>query len=251
MIVYFHRNPKTYEIFYVGIASESGRVQRPYKRDNRNKYWQHYVNKHGGFVVQLVHKGLTIEDACYWEQWYIKLLGKKINGGQLVNLADGGETNAGYTHTQKQRILSSERMKVRGTGHMMTKECREKAIKKISASLKGKLIGEKNPNYGKRHKWSNESRERQSAIQKARWAPIKKIVIKKERADYEESRLLNLKKSWGVKVLNTITGEVFQTIVDAANSIGMKKDTLRMKLNGKNPNNTSFIILQHDLACVS
>ena len=45
----------------------------------------------------------------------------------------------------------------------------------------------------------------------------------------------------GKKVIDNSTGVIYKTIVEAANSIGMKKDTLRHKLNGTNPNNTSLI----------
>lgn len=247
MIVYFHRNPNTYEIFYVGIASEKGRVQRPYKKDNRNKYWNHYVNKHGGFVVQIVHKGLSIADASDWERWYISLLGKKINGGCLVNLADGGETNAGCKKSAEQIFVMSERAKRIGTSHMMTKEIREKAAKSISKALIGKLVGKLNPNYGNR--WTDEMKKSLSEKKKLyhRLNPKpKKIKVIVDPIIARQNMTSAMIESCGKKVINTQTGEIFKTIVSAAKSIGMKKDTLRAKLNGRNPNNTDFIILQHD-----
>lgn len=247
MIVYFHRNPKTYDIFYVGIASEKGRVNRPYRSSNRNKYWTHYVNKHGGFVVQIVHRGLSKEKAIYWERWYISLFGKKINGGSLVNLADGGETNYGCKKSKEQKLVLSERAKKRGTSHMMTKEAREKAIKNISKALTGKLVGELNPNYGKR--WTDEMKKKLSEKKKLYHLQNPKPKKEKIIVDPVISRknIYNaMVESWGKKVINIETGEIFKTIVDAAKSIGMQSSTLRQKLNGKNPNNTTLKFLQHD-----
>ena len=166
MIVYFHRNPVTYEIFYVGIASQKGRAQRPYKKDNRNKYWHHTVNKYGNPIVQIVHTGLTKDDACKWEIFYISLLGKKINGGQLVNIADGGATNAGYTHTQKQRDASRERAIKNGIAHLLTKEARMKAALTIKNRPKGIFVGERNSNYG--NKWTAEMKQRASDRKKGK-----------------------------------------------------------------------------------
>lgn len=247
MIVYFHRNPNTYDIFYVGIASENGRAQRPYKKDNRNRYWNNYVNKHGGFIVQIVHTGLSKETASDWERWYISLLGKKINGGSLVNLADGGETNAGCKKSDEQIKLLSDRAKIRGTAHMMTKEARGKANKSISNALKGKLVGKLNPNYGNR--WTDEMKRSLSEKKKLyhKLHPkTKKIKTPIDPIIARQNMTLGIIESLGKKVINKKTGQIFKTIVSAANSIGMKKDTLRAKLNGRNPNNTDFIILRHD-----
>ncbi len=244
MIVYFHRNPITFEIFYVGIASENGRCQRPHKLDNRNRYWTNTVKKYGGFIVQIVHNGLLKERACCWERFYIRLLGRKIDGGQLVNLALGGETNAGYSHTKNQREASRQRMIQRGTGHMMTADARAKAISKISESLKGKMTGSKNPNFGKR--WTEEMRLIASDKKKAFYAKRpknKKIRIKLDPIIARNNIYNGMVDAWGKKVLCTKTGATYKTIVEAANSIGMKKDTLRHKLNGKRPNETSFVFL--------
>lgn len=247
MVVYFHRNPITYDIFYVGIASENGRVVRPYKKDNRSQYWVHYVNKHGGFVVQIVHKGLSKEIASYWERWYISLWGKKINGGSLVNLADGGETNYGCKKSKEQILVISERAKKYGNSHMMTKEARDKAKKSISKALKGKLVGKLNPNYGNR--WTDEMKKKQSEKKKEYYTKHPKQKKVKQKIDpiiARQNMTSGMIESWGKKVINNQTGEIFKTIVSAAKSIGMKSDTLRAKLNGRNPNNTNFTILRHD-----
>lgn len=91
MIVYFHRNPVTYEIFYVGIGTSLYRA-KSFGPTARNCFWYRYVLKYGLPVVQIVHNGISKEKAIKWEIHYILLLGKRNNGGQLVNISDGGET---------------------------------------------------------------------------------------------------------------------------------------------------------------
>ncbi len=86
MVVYFHRNPKTLDIFYVGIGSLPKRAYS-FTIKARNKYWHRYVNKYGNPVVQIVHSDIDKPTAINWEVYYIKLIGR-IN---LCNLTDGGE----------------------------------------------------------------------------------------------------------------------------------------------------------------
>lgn len=157
MIVYFHRNPKTYNIFYVGIASENFRKDRPYRKDNRNNYWHHYVNKHDGFIVEIVGGNLSIGEATILERFYISIFGKKINGGRLVNLADGGETNAGYKWTDLQKEKLSFAAKKRGNIRLQAPEIRAKAAKTLSLKFKGRFKGIENPNYG--NKWTEEMKQ--------------------------------------------------------------------------------------------
>lgn len=88
MIVYFHRNPITYEIFYVGIGTKEKRANA---MDRRNPYWKSYVNKYGRPVVQIVHPDLSKEKAKEWEVFYIKLLKRKCDGGPLTNITEGGD----------------------------------------------------------------------------------------------------------------------------------------------------------------
>jgi hypothetical protein len=241
MIVYFHRNPITFEIFYVGIGTE----KRSKQKSHRNKHWHNYVAKYGHPVIQIVHNSVSKEDACTWEKHYIFLLGKKINGGQLVNIADGGETNSGYKHSVEQKKKFSDQAKIRGTSFLQTKEIREKAALSISKSHKGKFIGKENPNYG--NFWTDEMKQKASIRLKEKFSKIpsrKKVYQKLSLENFKAAKLNAISlmiESCGKKVLCTRSGQVFKTIVEAAYSINMKKDTLRHKLNGKSPNETYMI----------
>lgn len=241
MVVYFHRNPLTLEIFYVGIGND----KRPYSKKCRNNFWKNYVNKYGNPVIQIVYSNIDKKEACRLEVFYISLLGNKVNGGQLVNLSDGGETNIGYRLNAEQKKAVSERAKKRSNSHLFTKEARAKANLKTSASLKGRMKGVLNPNYG--NKWTDEMKTALSEKQKQRWSKIPHTKKLYQKLSVSELKLAKEKavkamiESHGRKVFCTKSGLLFNTIVEAANSIGMKKDTLRMKLNGTNPNATSLI----------
>lgn len=239
MIVYFHRNPITYEIFYVGIASEKTRYKRHFQKTNRNKYWHHTVKKYGGFIVQVVCEKLSDEAAKEKERFYISLLGKKINGGQLVNLADGGETNSGYKFTEDHKGKISNAAKKRGNEWLNTPEIRAKAAKTFSDRYTGKFKGKENPNFGNR--WTDEMKKSMSEKKKLYFSkiPSRRKVYQKLPEDVRKKIVYeSMVNRWGKKVVCLKTGKVYKTIVEAAASIGMKSDTLRHKLNGKNPNET-------------
>lgn len=129
--VYFHRRNDDNSIFYVGIGSEE---IRPYSKRNRNTHWHNIVNK-VGYTVEIVHEGLTRDEACKYEVKYIKDFGRQDKGlGRLVNMTDGGDGSTGYTHN-------------------------EESLKKMSDCNKGN----NNPFYGKTH--TKERNEYMSKIQ--------------------------------------------------------------------------------------
>lgn len=100
--VYLHRNPKTQEIFYVGIGVET----RAKDKKGRSSAWNKYVNKHG-YEIDIIMKGLTPKQAQSEEKRLIKLYGRRCKGeGNLVNIDSGGQgvnrTNKIY---EKQRCI--------------------------------------------------------------------------------------------------------------------------------------------------
>ena len=100
--VYLHRNPKTQEIFYVGIGVET----RAKDKKGRSSAWNSYVNKHG-YEIDIIMKGLTPKQAQSEEKRLIKLYGRKCKGeGKLVNIDSGGQ-GSGITNKiyEKQRCI--------------------------------------------------------------------------------------------------------------------------------------------------
>ena len=85
--VYLHRNPKTQEVFYVGIGVET----RAKDFSKRSIFWSNYKNKYG-VEVDIIKKGLTSKEAQSIEVELIKKYGRRDLGtGSLVNLSHGGE----------------------------------------------------------------------------------------------------------------------------------------------------------------
>lgn len=164
-VVYFHRRKDKDEIFYVGIGSED----RPYDKNGRNKIWSRIVNK-SEYTVEIIHKGLTLEDAISYERKYIKQFGRKdLNLGPLSNMTDGGEGN-------QNQIMSEE-----------TK-------KKMSESRKG----DKNWNYGRKKTFKEINKIAES---KSLFTEKDVIFI---RTEYSSGRMssFELTKMFGVKPQN-------------------------------------------------
>ena len=85
--VYLHRNPKTQEVFYVGIGVET----RAKDFSKRSVFWGNYVNKYG-VEVDIIKKGLSSKKAQSIEVELIVKYGRRDLGtGSLVNLSNGGE----------------------------------------------------------------------------------------------------------------------------------------------------------------
>ena len=108
--VYTHLNPKTKEVFYVGIGKDNRAWN---KWAGRNKFWDNYVNKYG-FEVELIAENLTRKQAGKIEIELIAELGRRQidEGGTLVNRSTGGDGgSAGYTHTQAYKVKISAELR--------------------------------------------------------------------------------------------------------------------------------------------
>lgn len=132
--VYTHLNPKTKDVFYVGI----GKGNRAYNKwAGRNKFWDNYVNKHG-FEVELIAEGVTRAQAGKIEIKLVAELGRRQidEGGILVNRSTGGDGGSiGYTHTEafKQKLSLDRKGKIKGPHSKETKD-------KLSKSLTGREV---------------------------------------------------------------------------------------------------------------
>jgi len=128
-VVYLHKRKDNNEIFYVGIGKTKYRANQ---KINRNKHWYSVVNKYG-YIVEIIYKDISYEDALEIEVQLIKKYGRKDLGlGNLVNKTDGGEGN-------KNRILS-EKDKNRLRTINIGKTLSESHKKSIGDSLRGKKL---------------------------------------------------------------------------------------------------------------
>jgi hypothetical protein len=85
--VYLHKRKGTNKIFYVGkgTKSKSG-INRIESSKNRNIWWQHIVEKDGGFDYEIYRDSLTEDEAFSLEKELIDTIGIS----NLVNLTEGG-----------------------------------------------------------------------------------------------------------------------------------------------------------------
>lgn len=96
--VYLHINLIKQEPFYCGIGSEL----RPYSKSNRSKRWFNLINKYE-YMIVIIHKNLTIEEAKKLEIKYINQIGRRdLNAGSLINMTDGGEGCKSWIPTKKE-----------------------------------------------------------------------------------------------------------------------------------------------------
>ena len=126
--------------FYIGKGKGyrcyvSGHLQK----GRPNPFLKNKIHKVGteNIKIHFLHKNFTEKEAFYWENYWIKYIGRRDKGeGTLCNLTDGGEGASGYKHTDETR-------------------------EKMSKALIGLLVGEKSPMYGKSP--SNAIRQKISA----------------------------------------------------------------------------------------
>ena len=111
--------------FYVGKGQgHRYKIWDHLGRSKSNPFLQSKIKKIGveNIKIEFPLKNASEEDALAYEELFIGIVGRKDQGkGLLCNLTDGGES---WSPSEEIR-------------------------RKISISLKGKMVGRKNPNYGK------------------------------------------------------------------------------------------------------
>lgn len=96
--VYLHKTEDSGMPFYIGKGSKN----RAYVSNHRNKHWRSVVKAHG-FKVEFLATHLNEIEAYYLESYFIKVYGRRQNGGLLVNQTDGGEGQSGAIPTKEHR----------------------------------------------------------------------------------------------------------------------------------------------------
>ena len=101
---------KAHTPYYVGIAVSDLSGQR-----HRRPFGKHEsapVPSDKRFV-RVMKSGLTEEQACAWERFYIFWFGREEEGGILLNRSEGGDVNKGWKQTEDWKSYMSEVMKRR------------------------------------------------------------------------------------------------------------------------------------------
>jgi hypothetical protein len=210
-VVYRHRRLDTNEIFYIGIGVDKRRAYEKSKH-KRSEFW-HKVNNKTDIVVEILVENISYSDAEELEIFLISLYGRKDLGlGTLVNMTDGGGGTCGYNLTEHHKESLRNRMKSDSNpAKNMTDVHRENIKKGNKGKGKGRILTDET-----------------------------KLKISNNR----KGKLLYGDHHQAKKVINTITGEVYDTIKEVAELLGMKYTTLRAQLSNQNKNKTNYKMLE-------
>lgn len=211
--VYLHIREDTGMPFYVGIG-----CKKKYKRSfetsfsKRNNIWINIFNK-TSCISNVIYTDLTWGEACEIERTLISFWGRINNStGILANMTDGGEGAAGV-------IFTKER------------------IEKISNALKGKSTSDVHKAKCRQRRQTEETKEKIRLL---------KTGIKASEETRAKMRINNMKgilasvKKISKPVIDTVTGEKFDKVRDAAKKLGITHGYLSGMLLGRYKNKTTL-----------
>lgn len=138
--IYSLKDPRDYQIKYIGKTSDIDRRRKEHNQIHRNK-----KSKKNSWIIHLIENGfqpiMEILEECedlnwvererYWIQYYKEL------GFDLKNMTLGGESNDGYVFTKKDRLKQSKSQKLRHKVTPFSKETRKKLSEKAKKTLNG------------------------------------------------------------------------------------------------------------------
>jgi predicted GIY-YIG superfamily endonuclease len=109
--LYYHKNPLTKDLFYIGIGTN----KRAWDfTSGRNPHYKNYIKKYGEPLVDIIKENLTKKEACSLEIKLISKYGRKgiETDGILLNKSSGGEIIAlgnKFTKEQKKKISQAKK----------------------------------------------------------------------------------------------------------------------------------------------
>jgi len=257
MIGYLYRHIRLdkNEVFYVGVSKNIS-YKRAYSVFRRNKFW-HNITSKSDYEVEIILESDDYDFLLEKEKEFIELYGRKDLGkGTLVNLTSGGDGVVGYKCTEEDRAKMSARMKLRppmkGEEHPMfgkrgnlnpnfgIKHTEERK-RKNSESQKGEkhhLFGKKRPpEYG----------AKMSLILKGRKYPNAWDGKRGENHPcYGRKASKETKHKMGRKVIDSDTGIIYGTILEASESLNLVYVTLKYWLYQSHFHKTSLRFYTED-----
>lgn len=215
--VYEHRRADNGEVFYIGKGSRTKKKAfgRAYSTENRNRYWNNIVNKHG-FTAHILCEFDKECDAFSMEIDLINKYGNVFKSGRLCNMTNGGEGACG-------RVMSD----------------RTKQIKRLLwLGEKGYWYGKVGPNKG--ISLSIETRLKISESNKGRASGMKGKTHGDAWRKSHSMLMSGGNHPKARKVIDDRTGVVYDCIKNAAIAFGVSKSAVQFWLNGRRNNPTSL-----------
>ena len=213
-IVYLHRNKINNKV-YIGQTS-----QKPQKRWNNGKGYltspkfYNAIQKYGwdNFEHIILFENLSLEKANLIEKELITLY-NSTDENFGYNISIGGK-NSPHSEETKRKIGESNRIAQKGKQH--SEEWKNLMSEKFS--------GEGNPFYGKHH--PEETKQKISEARKGIYIGEKHPFYGKHHSKESLIKISNSRKSKGGKRVRCInTGEIFETMMDAARWCGLKNSS--------------------------
>jgi hypothetical protein len=202
--IYRHIRLDKNEPFYIGIGKDT---KRAFYKLRRNGLWNNIVAK-SEYEVEILMEDISYQEALKKEKEFISLYGRiDKKTGTLANLTDGGEGTIGAIRTEEYRKNVSKSL----TGRKIPIE----VIEKRSKTNKGRVFSE----------------ERNKKISEA------KKGVKRPYMQY--GKHIN-----AIKICNSVTGECYSSMKEAAEKNGIKYTTLSGILHGAQKNKTNLYILR-------
>jgi len=248
--LYYHKNPNTKELFYIGIGTN----KRAWDfTSGRNPHYKNYIKKHGEPIVDIIKENLTKEEACFLEIKLIAEHGRKgiDSEGILLNKSIGGEITAlgnKLTEEQKLKIKNSHLGKKQSEGTKLKRSNSSKGKPKpegfMDEEMREKISkGNKGKKHSKVH--SNKgipiSEETKQKISKANSKPKPPGFgnLIKSRIDYKLIGEKNSKPILQLDQQNNIIQE-FKSIKDALEYFGKSINNSCITACLKNRQKTAF-----------
>lgn len=122
--VYLHKRKSDGQVFYVGI----GNKKRPYNKKERNAFWKNYVNKYGDYEICIFESGISAARAKMLERGLICIYKRYNDGGTLVNITKGGDSNP----MEQPESVEKVRQKLKGRKFSL------ETLQKMSMAKKGR-----------------------------------------------------------------------------------------------------------------
>jgi len=209
-IVYQHTRKDNGNVFYIGIGKEE---KRAYVRNGkqRNPHWHRVVSKYG-YNIEITHKDICWEEACKIEQYLIAFWREALGRKNITNLTVGGEGIQGL----KMPPEAIEKMRLRKIGTKQSDYTKQKHSNTIRKTLQ-------NPEVRARYAAASTGRLHTEEV---------KAKISKARTGCGNGKAR--------KVIDTVTGEIFGCMKDAANKYGIPCGTLQHYLTGYCKNKTNL-----------